>query len=227
MASRAPCKCSAAESLDDVVARARSCNHCASILPHAPRPVFRVHADARILVAAQAPGMRVHRTGIPFNDPSGDRLRRWMGIERATFYSPSIALLPMAFCFPGSSKSGDLPPPKDCAQIWRSRLLVHLDKIELTILCGSYAVDWHLSALQLTLSEAVARWRELPAGVIATPHPSGRNNGWLKRRPWFESELVPELRRKVALALKSVPQHRLSRLHQEGRHSVSQWAGPT
>lgn len=186
---------------------ASGCTHCSDILPLGPRPVFQVSPRARVLVVGQAPGRRVHETGVPFNDPSGDRLREWMGVDRETFYdAEQIALLPMAFCFPGTGTSGDLPPPKACAQLWRERFIAALDSIELTIVCGQYSQAWHLQGRQKkNLTETVRAWREYDEALVPTPHPSPRNNGWLKRNPWFDAELIPELRRRVDAALSRVP----------------------
>ncbi len=175
-------------------------------LPHEPRPVAILSRTARILVAGQAPGIRVHDSGIPFNDPSGDRLRQWMGIGRDVFYDPArIAILPMGFCFPGyDAKGGDLPPRRECAPHWRLRCLALMPQIELVLCIGQYAHAWHLGERRRkTLTETVAAWREIheqdvSPRILALPHPSWRNSGWLKRNPWFESELVPWLRDAVA-----------------------------
>lgn len=175
-------------------------------LPHEPRPVAVLSPTARILVAGQAPGIRVHDSGIPFNDPSGDRLRQWMGIGRDVFYDASrIAILPMGFCFPGyDAKGGDLPPRRECAPQWRERCLKQMPQIELVLCIGQYAHAWHLGdRRRKTLTETVAAWRDiLDQGdrpkVIALPHPSWRNSGWLKRNPWFERDLVPWLQATVS-----------------------------
>ena len=186
----------------ELVAAVRRCRECEDILPLGPKPIFQVDPRARILVVGQAPGCRAHQSGIPFDDPSGDRLRSWMGVDKTTFYdSQRVALLPMAFCYPGTGDAGDLPPPKVCAQKWRASLLSILNRIEVTVLCGKYAIDWHLGTNSQSLSKVVARWRELPDKVLTMPHPSGRNNGWLRRNPWFEAQLVPELKARIARAL--------------------------
>ncbi len=180
----------------------RACTLCAAHLPLGPRPVFQLHPRARILIAAQAPGRRVHETGIPFNDPSGERLRTWLGVARETFYDPQqIALLPMGFCFPGSGKSGDLPPRPECAPAWRAPLLALLKNVQLTLVIGQYAMGYHLTQQHGNLTQTVAAWRELGPALIPLPHPSPRNNRWLKRNPWFEQELLPVLRERVAAAL--------------------------
>jgi len=187
--------------LDALVADIRACTVCAPHLPHAPRPVVRVHAEARVLIAGQAPGRLVHETGLPFNDPSGDRLRDWMGIDREKFYDQSkIAVAAMGFCFPGTVNGADLPPRKECAPLWRPRLLPLLNNLRLTLLVGGYAQRYHLETKR-GLTETVREWRRFNETVLPLPHPSWRNSGWLKREPWFEAELVPELRRRVARAL--------------------------
>lgn len=190
-----------AESLDALVAEIRACRVCD--LPHEPRPVVRVHADARILIAGQAPGRLVHETGLPWNDPSGDRLRDWMGLDRETFYDQrNVAVAAMGFCFPGTVNGADLPPRKECAPLWRARLLPLLKGVRLTLLVGGYAQKWHLGkTAKPTLTETVAAWRSYGADAIPLPHPSWRNTAWLKRNPWFETELAPDLRRRVQAAL--------------------------
>lgn len=190
----------------DLLERIGSCRLCAgqfaaTATAHAPRPVLRADPRARVLVAGQAPGMRVHRSGLPFDDPSGDRLRDWMGIGRDVFYDVArIAVVPMGFCFPGyDAKGADLPPPRRCAETWREQVLAHLPRLELVLLIGHHAQRWHLGrAAAGGVTETVRRWREGPAGVLALPHPSWRNTGWLKRNPWFEAEVVPHLRAEVA-----------------------------
>ncbi|KAB2660927.1 MAG: uracil-DNA glycosylase family protein [Verrucomicrobia bacterium] len=180
-----------------------ACTVCAAHLPHAPRPVVRFDPTARLLIAGQAPGRRVHETGIPFDDPSGDRLRDWLGIGRDTFYDETqVALVPMGFCYPGTGESGDLPPRKECAATWRKPVLGHLGGVVLTLAVGRYAIDWHLgSRAKATLAETVRSWRGHPPGFWPLPHPSPRNNLWLRRNPWFEREVLPELRRRVAFVL--------------------------
>ena len=187
-----------AENLDRLVAEIRACRICEATLD--PRPIIHVSKKAKLCVASQAPGLRVHKTGISFNDPSGDRLRDWMGVNRDTFYDESrVALTGMAFCFPGYDAEGhDLPPPKICAATWRTRLFAALPLIETTLLVGSYAQTWHLGERQKSnMTETVKAWREYAPRLIPMPHPSWRNNGWLKRNPWFEAELMPYLRRRV------------------------------
>jgi len=193
-------------SLDPLVAEIRACRACATELPHEPRPVVWVGAEARILIAGQAPGRRVHESGKPFDDPSGDRLRGWMGVDRETFYGdPRIGVAGISFCYPGTDRNGaDYPPLPRCAPLWRPRLEVELPKIELTLLVGGYAQAWTLGkAVRRSLTETVRAWRDYPPDVLPLPHPSWRNTGWLKRNPWFDAEVAPYLRDRVSLILKS------------------------
>ena len=185
------------ESLESLVAEIEACRACP--LPHEPRPVVRVHRDARILIAGQAPGRLVHETGLPWNDPSGDRLRAWMGLDRAAFYDQrNVAVAAMGFCFPGTVNGADLPPRKECAPLWRPRLLPLLKNVRLTLLVGGYAQTWHLGKnARASLTETVRAWRDYGEETIPLPHPSWRNTGWLKRHPWFEAELIPVLRTRV------------------------------
>ena len=189
--------------LDALVAEIRACRVCAAALPHEPAPVIWVHPDARILIAGQAPGRRVHESGIPWNDPSGDRLRDWMQLDRDAFYNQrNIAVAAMGFCYPGTVNGADLPPRQECAPLWRPRLLPLMQNVKLTLLVGGYAQKYHLrEKAKPTLGETVRAWREYPSNVIPLPHPSWRNTGWLKRNPWFEKELLPVLRRRVKAAL--------------------------
>jgi uracil-DNA glycosylase len=161
--------------------------------------VFQIGRGAKILIAGQAPGRKVHETGIPFNDASGERLRHWMGIDAATFYDPRrIAILPMGFCYPGTGKSGDLPPRAECAAEWRVRLLALLPAVELTLVIGQYALDWHLKTAQKpSLTETVQNWKAYWPALVPLPHPSPRNNIWLKKNAWFETEILPRLRRQI------------------------------
>lgn len=188
--------------LERLLAGIRACRICEAHLE--PRPVLRVSATARICIAGQAPGIRVHRSGVPFTDPSGDRLRDWMGVDADTFYDESrIAIVPMGFCFPGYSASGgDRPPRRECARSWRDPLFAALPDFSLTLAIGLYAQAWHLRcAVKANLSETVQAYRDYAPGVIPLPHPSWRNNGWLKKNPWFESDLLPYLRARVGEAL--------------------------
>ena len=182
-----------------LIQEVRNCIICTKHLPLGPRPVFQLHPKASILIAGQAPGVRVHETGIPFNDPSGDRLRAWMGISRDIFYdAEKIAILPMGFCYPGTGTSGDLPPRPECAEHWRKKLLMQLPNLELTLVIGQYAQDWHLGNSQkANLTETVRAWKEYAPNMLVLPHPSPRNNIWLKKNPWFEKEVLPELKQMV------------------------------
>jgi uracil-DNA glycosylase len=190
--------------VERLLADIRACRLCEQHLPLGARPVFQWSPQARILVVGQAPGTKVHATGIPFNDPSGDRLRAWMGIGSDVFYDArQIALLPMGFCYPGRGKGGDLPPRTECAATWRSRLLEAMNGVELTLTLGDYAQRYHQPHLaQLALTERVRRWREDFPRLVPMPHPSPRNNLWLRRNPWFEEEVVPAVRQRVAQVLK-------------------------
>lgn len=188
--------------LESLLVDVRSCTICADHLPYGPRPVVQLHGAARILIAGQAPGRRVHETGLPFNDPSGDRLRDWLGITRDVFYDETqVALVPMGFCYPGTGKSGDLPPRPECAAAWRSALLSRLKGVELTLAIGQYAHAYHLHDRAATLTESVRNWRNYWPNLVPLPHPSPRNNLWLRRNPWFELEIVPALRARVSAVL--------------------------
>jgi len=189
---------------DQLQASVKRCRLCEESLPLGPRPVLQIDPRAKILIAGQAPGRRVHETGVPFDDPSGDRLRDWLGVSRETFYDPTkIAILPMGFCYPGTGKSGDLPPRPECEKAWRRQILQHLDRLELTLVIGKYAQDWHLPDIKKNLTETVRAWKTSDAGVIPLPHPSPRNNLWLKKNPWFAKSLLPELKRATQAALRA------------------------
>ena len=180
----------------------RNCQICAQALPHAPRPVVQIDPAAKILIAGQAPGRKVHASGIPFDDASGVRLREWMGISREQFYDPSqVAILPMGFCYPGAGKSGDLEPRRECAPAWREALLAQLGQLQLTLVIGQYAQRYHLTQNNLNVSETVAAWRDCGPNILPLPHPSPRNNIWLSRNPWFAKELIPVLQQRVQAAL--------------------------
>jgi uracil-DNA glycosylase len=183
----------------------RECSLCAAHLPLGPRPVLQAHTVARVLVAGQAPGRKVHASGVPFDDASGDRLRDWMGVSREVFYDPrQVAILPMGFCYPGTGRSGDLPPRPECAATWRAPLLGALKHLDLTLVIGQYAMAWHLPDARASLTDVVQNWRACGPAVLPLPHPSPRNNIWLSRNPWFEAELLPVLRARVAAALAPV-----------------------
>ncbi len=183
--------------VDDI----RACQLCAADMDRAPRPILQVSRSAKILIAGQAPGNLAMESGRPFTDPSGDRLRDWLQIDELDFYNADkVCIVPMGFCFPGYDKNGgDIPPMKRCAETWHPALFERLPQIELKILIGGYAQRWHIQdQMEKTLTATVQKWRSfLEQGVIVTPHPSWRNNAWLKRNPWFETELLPELRKRV------------------------------
>jgi uracil-DNA glycosylase len=189
------------EPLGALLAQIRACRACAAEFDHEPRPVVSVQSETRILIAGAAPGRRVHESGLPFDDPSGDRLRRWMGIDRETFYGhPAIGVAGMAFCFPGTDPNGgDIPPPPRCAALWRRQLIALLPHVELTLLVGRPAQIWSLGAAAgASMSETVGRWRDWLPDILVTPHPSWRNIAWLRRNPWFEAEAAPWLQGRVA-----------------------------
>jgi uracil-DNA glycosylase len=186
---------------DRLRAEIRACTLCAAELPLGARPVVRGLPSARLLIISQAPGTRVHETGLSFNDRSGDRLREWLGLDRDEFYDESrVAIMPMGFCYPGRlPNGGDAPPRRECAPRWHPGFRAFLPEIRLTLLVGSYAIHHYLGPGSMT--ETVARWREFLPDALPLPHPSWRTTGWAKRNPWFEAELLPELRARVAAAL--------------------------
>lgn len=183
----------------------RQCGECELHLPFGPRPVLQAGSDAKILIIGQAPGRRVHESGIPWDDASGKRLRTWMGIDRTQFYDASVvALVPMGFCYPGTGDSGDLPPRRECAELWHDALLAHLNRIRLTLLIGKYAQNHRLpDSKGSSLTSTVKRWREYGPTIFPIPHPSPRNNRWLKKNPWFSEELLPALQRETKSILES------------------------
>ena len=188
---------------NQLLTEVRACTICEPNLKEGVRPVLQVNQHAKILIAGQAPGSKVHATGIPFDDPSGDRLREWMGIDKETFYnSQKIAILPMAFCYPGKGKSGDLPPQPICAETWRKKLLEAMPDIQLTLVIGQYALALHLPSREKNLTETVRNWAAYGEQVMPLPHPSPRNNIWLKKNPWFEVEVLTVLQNKVHNILK-------------------------
>lgn len=182
------------------LAEARACTLCARRLPLGPRPVLRAKAAARLLIVGQAPGTRVHETGIPWNDASGDRLRDWLGLTRAIFYDDTqIAIVPMGFCYPGQNKNGgDNPPTPECAPLWHPRIVPNLLDVRLTLLIGTYAQRFYLGLERgKTVAETVGRWRDFLPRYIPLPHPSWRTKAWERKRPWFAKELLPELKKRI------------------------------
>ena len=186
------------ESFAAALEEVRGCTLCSAHLPLGPRPVIQFHQDARILIAGQAPGRKVHESGIPFADVSGDRLRDWLGVSPAKFYDPTkIAILPMGFCYPGTGTSGDLPPRPECAPKWREQLLSRLTKIHLTVVIGHYALAYHCPEAPLAVTEAVKDWKAHWPNLLVLPHPSPRNNIWLAKNRWFSVEVLPILRTRI------------------------------
>lgn len=198
--------------LTQLAAEIRTCRLCveqprkgAPPLPHAPNPIFQIGPAARLCIASQAAGTRAHASSTPFMDPSGVRLREWLGVTEDEFYDPArVAIVPMGFCFPGQdAKGGDLPPRKECAPVWRQRVFDALPQLELILLVGRYAQTWHLGKRAApTLTETVARWRDYGPHYLPLPHPSWRNNVWLKQNPWFAEEVLPELQQRVRALMK-------------------------
>lgn len=180
----------------------RACEVCAHSLPLGANPVIQAHRDAQLLIIGQAPGVKVHETSIPWNDPSGHRLREWLNIERETFYNPKrIAIMPMGLCYPSKGKSGDLPPRKECAPLWHQKLLAELPNIKMTLLIGQYAQNYYLQDKPATLTETVKLWKKWAPTYLPLPHPSPRNTLWLKKNPWFEEEVVEYIREVVKTVL--------------------------
>ena len=189
-------------SFESLLTEVRGCTICSPHLPHGVRPVLQLHPDARVLIAGQAPGRKVHESGVPFADASGERLREWMGVTREVFYDPrQVAILPMGFCFPGSKKSGDLLPRPECAPTWRAQLLGRLRRLQITLVIGQYAQAYHLPEKPASLTDAVKDWRIYWPTVVPMPHPSPRNNLWIRRNPWFETDLLPALRARLSKVL--------------------------
>lgn len=191
-------------SLEEIIARARACRVCAAHLPLGPRPMVFATGSARLMIVGQAPGTKVHASGIPWNDPSGDRLRDWLALDRDTFYDDTrIAIVPMGFCYPGrEERGGDKPPRPECAPLWHDPIRAALPEIELTLLVGQYAQARYLGkARGKTVTETVRAWREYGPAFLPTPHPSWRTGAWLRKNPWFEAEVLPALRRRVKALL--------------------------
>jgi len=190
------------QSLKNLLAEIAGCTICAEHLPLGPRPVLDANARARILIVGQAPGKRVHASGTAWDDPSGDRLRDWLGVDAKTFHSGAFALVPMGFCYPGTGKTGDLPPRPECADAWHAKLLERMPRIGLTLLLSRYAIERYLGPeAKRNLTETVRAWREYRPRFVPLPHPSPLNNRWLAKNRWFETDVVPALRRRVKRAL--------------------------
>lgn len=188
--------------LNELLRDVRACRICEAELPLGPRPVLRASSTARLLIVGQAPGTRVHATGIPWNDPSGDRLREWMQIDRERFYDESqIAIVPMGFCYPGKGKSGDMPPRPECAAHWHGKLLAAMPAIKLTLLVGKYAQNHYLGSRRQSLADTVRHRADHAPGYFPLPHPSPRNLRWFREHPWFEEEVLPALRNQLAVLL--------------------------
>lgn len=189
-------------SFEALVSEMSACTVCSG-LPLGPRPIFKVSPKAKILIAGQAPGRKTHEKGIPFDDPSGDRLRDWLGVDRQTFYDHErLAILPMGFCYPGTGSGGDLPPRPECAQTWREKALDQMGEVDFTIIIGRYAIDWHLPDLAgKSVTEAVKHSETMWPHSLVLPHPSPRNNRWLKQNPWFETDILPRLKERVSSLL--------------------------
>ncbi len=191
------------QTLQQLLREVQACQICAAHLPNAPRPVLVARKTARLLIIGQAPGRKVHATGIPWNDPSGDRLRQWLAVERQLFYShPAIAIMPMGFCYPGTGSSGDLPPRKECAEQWHQRVLKQLPNLQSVLLIGQYAQRHYLDVKGQTLADTVKKWQQYAPYYWPLPHPSPRNRLWMKKNPWFERDVVPELRKSLQSVLK-------------------------
>ena len=191
-----------ADEFDSILQAARACTRCRASLPQPPKPILVAAVDARILVVGQAPGARVHASGVPFDDASGERLRDWLGVSPATFYDTrQFAIVPMGLCYPGRGGGGDLPPRPECAPLWHAPLLQAMQRIRLTLLLGDYAQRYYLDGRHRSLTERVQAWRDYGPTTIPLPHPSPRNNLWLHRNRWFEQEVLPTLRRRVRQVL--------------------------
>ncbi|MDH5934050.1 uracil-DNA glycosylase family protein [Vibrio splendidus] len=178
----------------------RQCTACEPHLSHGANPVIQAHPNARLLIIGQAPGIKVHQSSIPWNDASGERLREWLEMDSDTFYDEQkVAIVPMGFCYPGKGKSGDLPPRKECAALWHQKVLQSLPNIQMTLLIGQYAQNYYLKDKATnTLTETVRNWQAWAPEFLPLPHPSPRNNIWLKKNPWFESEVIPYIRKHVS-----------------------------
>ena len=189
--------------MKQLLSKIRTCDTCSASLPLGPKPVLAAHPESRVVIIGQAPGSVVHNSGVPWDDKSGDNLREWLQLDRSTFYNPEkLALVPMGFCYPGTGKSGDLPPRKECAPLWHNQLLHEMKNVRLILLIGKYAQDYYLQGKgKSTLTETVRSYQSYLPTYFVLPHPSPRNNIWQKKNPWFKAELLNELRKAVTLAL--------------------------
>lgn len=187
------------DNLEVLLRKVRACKHCEANLPQGVRPVLQLGEQAKVLIAGQAPGAKVHASGVPFDDASGERLRDWMGVDKTTFYDKSkIAILPMGFCYPGTGKSGDLPPRKECTELWRREALDLMQNVQLVLVIGKYAIDWHLPKVRKNnLTDTVRAWKKHWPTHLPMPHPSPRNNIWLKKNSWFERDVLPSLKGRI------------------------------
>jgi len=185
------------------IAKINQCRLCEDILPYEPNPIFQVNEQSKILILGQAPGIKAHQVSIPFDDKSGDRLRGWLGVNKSQFYNDELfSILPMSFCYPGRGKTGDLPPPPICADTWRNALLAKFTNVELTIILGKHAIAWHLH-VKTPISELAQQWQTfLNTKQIVLPHPSPRNNIWLKKNSWFENDVIPNIQKEVQKIIK-------------------------
>ncbi|MDP5030858.1 uracil-DNA glycosylase family protein [Paraglaciecola sp.] len=189
---------------NSLLSEIKRCQVCSPFLALGAKPILQIHPKAKILLAGQAPGKQAHLSGIPFNDPSGERLRSWLGVEHKEFYDATqIAILPMGLCYPGKGRSGDLPPRPECAVTWHERILTALPKIELILVIGKYAQSYYLNKPSASVSQLAQSWLKNPSQIIPLPHPSPRNNIWLKRNTWFEKEMVPMIQKQVKKLSKS------------------------
>ncbi len=188
-----------ARTFNALLKEVRACELCAKCLPLGPRPVLQCHPSAQILIIGQAPSRKVHESGVPFQDVSGDRLRSWLGISTEDFYDAhKVAIVPMGFCYPGTGATGDLPPRPECAAAWHQKILGHLQNIQLTLIIGQYAQAYYFRHEKMSVTEAVQSWRDRWPAFVALPHPSPRNNRWIRRNPWFEADLLPMLRARIS-----------------------------
>lgn len=194
----------ASTELEQLLAEVRSCTVCTASLPAGPRPVVQMSSTARIVIIGQAPGRRVHESGVPWDDPSGVRLRAWLGLTSEQFYDPAlVAIVPMGFCYPGSARSGDKPPRPECAPLWHEAVLGHLPEDRLEIIIGTYAQRRYIADRGKNLTDTVGRWVDFLPRQVVLPHPSPRNRHWVTRHPWFETELLPAVRRRVGAVLRT------------------------